>query len=904
MGFAAGLSNPDVFTAAPWDLARGFRYPSDCRRAPDGDFLVIDHSGRRISRIDARGNLEWQIEGGHRSGGFYVAEFRDVTDSGGVWVINRVRSLVSGMDERTELRLLEPGGSLEPAVWSMDTPDLDSTVYNRLPYFTRMHRGHFFFLITDARGNTLLHDVDTETGSDRVVRTFPGLDAYQFVSAEFDPDTGRGWFLDNNARLSSWSFDGGDVSPPVTFALPGGQAIIVPSEMQLLPGTDFLLLDGKGAVRRLGTEGRATTVFDRATAGMDLYISGFNLQADGTVVMANEADHSVLSWPLASPGSVSGLAGYGLAGYSLLRHLSVWILSVLGAASLAGLLFLLYTRVMRQRTPLLCKQLSIFLPVTVIAVLASSLWIFRDMMDRYGDVTRERQMVWAQLGANLVSATDIDALGMGMQPQGDIMESGAFGRLTAALQRIVNGNSDPWNESIWCYLYVPAVNDWYVFDQFTYFERYLLKPAMQDVVNSGRPAIVQYEDAYSSWLSAFAPVLRGDGSVAALLEVTMDRHIFAEITGSFQGSLMLLVGLILVVLVAITFVSTWLILLSIRSLQHSAALISQGNYDVQVNIRSRDEIEDLGEVFNQMSREIRSYVDRVMQLNQANARFVPSQFLTFLGKDSIADIRLGDQVQRTMTVLFSDIRSFTTLSEQMTPEENFNFINRYLMEMGPVIRQEGGFIDKYIGDAIMALFPSKVEDGLRAALAMYANLERMNLPTGPEGGTPADSLEIGVGLHTGKLMLGIIGEAERFDGTVISDTVNLASRLESLTKYYHAGILVSGQVMEALGGADFFESRLLDRVQVKGKSLPVEIHEVLVPGLPGYGEKRACRPGFARALDAYFQGDFPRAEKLFEGLAAECPRDGAIPVYRRRMQYHAAQAPDRPWTGITILDSK
>ena len=105
---------------------------------------------------------------------------------------------------------------------------------------------------------------------------------------------------------------------------------------------------------------------------------------------------------------------------------------------------------------------------------------------------------------------------------------------------------------------------------------------------------------------------------------------------------------------------------------------------------------------------------------------MPHDFLRFLGKGSIIEVKLGDQVQKEMTVLFSDIRSFTTLSEYMTPEENFKFLNSYLNRIGPEIRSHNGFIDKYIGDAIMALFPERPDDAVRAAVAMREKLREYN----------------------------------------------------------------------------------------------------------------------------------------------------------------------------------
>ncbi|HYO06762.1 MAG TPA: adenylate/guanylate cyclase domain-containing protein, partial [Phototrophicaceae bacterium] len=159
----------------------------------------------------------------------------------------------------------------------------------------------------------------------------------------------------------------------------------------------------------------------------------------------------------------------------------------------------------------------------------------------------------------------------------------------------------------------------------------------------------------------------------------------------------------------------------------------------------------------------------------ASARFVPREFLRFLKIESIVDARLGDSVQAEMTIMFADIRSFTSLSESMSPQQNFDFINSYLSRVGPVIRQYNGFIDKYIGDGIMALFPNRAEDAVQAAVEMQHQVKIYNLHRQNSGYQP---IALGIGLHTGTLMLGTIGEAERMESTVISDAVNLASRVE------------------------------------------------------------------------------------------------------------------------------
>ncbi|MGD1943886.1 MAG: response regulator [Leptolyngbyaceae cyanobacterium] len=171
------------------------------------------------------------------------------------------------------------------------------------------------------------------------------------------------------------------------------------------------------------------------------------------------------------------------------------------------------------------------------------------------------------------------------------------------------------------------------------------------------------------------------------------------------------------------------------------------------------------------------------KINQAYGRFVPRQFLHFLNRESIVDVDLGDQAQQHMSVLFADIRDFTTLSEQMTPKDNFKFLNAFLSRMEPAIAEHNGFIDKYIGDAIMALFSRSADDALQASIAMLQRLHQYNQE---RLGYHKSPIEIGIGINTGAVMLGTVGGRNRMDSTVISDTVNVAARIERMTRIYSA----------------------------------------------------------------------------------------------------------------------
>ena len=262
------------------------------------------------------------------------------------------------------------------------------------------------------------------------------------------------------------------------------------------------------------------------------------------------------------------------------------------------------------------------------------------------------------------------------------------------------------------------------------------------------------------------------------------------------------------------------------SLRGEAGAIAEGDLDQAIaNTNRIDEIGQLAKSFASMRDAVRRTILDLKHTNVSIERFVPQAFLAIVGKPSVADVELGDNKRRTMSILFSDIRGFTTLSEQLSPDETFAFINTYLRRMGPVIRDHHGFIDKYIGDAIMALF-ANADDALRAGLAMLAALEDFNTERRAAGLEP---IEIGIGINTGSLMLGTIGEKHRMDGTVISDAVNLAARIESLTKDYAAPMLISEYTYRELSNPEANTIRSVDVVVVKGKTRPVALYSVSPP---------------------------------------------------------------------------
>lgn len=209
-------------------------------------------------------------------------------------------------------------------------------------------------------------------------------------------------------------------------------------------------------------------------------------------------------------------------------------------------------------------------------------------------------------------------------------------------------------------------------------------------------------------------------------------------------------------------------------------------------------------------------------LNKSLERFIPKKMISFLHKDSIVDVKLGDVIQQKMTVFFLDIRNFTSYSEVMTPEANFLFINSFLETFGPIIRKHNGFIDKYLGDGFMALFPDTPDNALEAAIEMQTKSVEYN-KTNPAN---IPSVEFGIGIHTGNVMLGTVGESQRMDTTVISDTVNTASRLEQLNKVHKTKVLVSAQTIASLKNPESFRFEKIGDEAVKGKTKKITVYKL------------------------------------------------------------------------------
>ncbi|SDB19486.1 Adenylate cyclase, class 3 [Flavobacteriaceae bacterium MAR_2010_188] len=301
-------------------------------------------------------------------------------------------------------------------------------------------------------------------------------------------------------------------------------------------------------------------------------------------------------------------------------------------------------------------------------------------------------------------------------------------------------------------------------------------------------------------------------------------------------------------------------------------------------------------------KESREREQAIMKIHKASQKFVPHEFIKSLGKDKLTEVALGDLVEREVTVMFVDIRGFTTLSENMAPTENFYFINAFNKKMGPIIRKNEGFIMQYLGDGFMAIFPNGSQDALRASLEMHEELSVYNIERDLENRKP---VKIGIGMQSGKLIMGITGDVERMDAAIISDTVNTAARIEGLSKYYGSNILFTDLCMENLVDKHEFNYRYLGPVVVQGKVKPIDLYECIDGDEEKLrSHKLATLKIFEEGMELYFNKEFAMAAVTFQKIVKKNPLDNAAKLFLNRSAHLITQEIEDDWKGVAAMDFK
>jgi len=287
------------------------------------------------------------------------------------------------------------------------------------------------------------------------------------------------------------------------------------------------------------------------------------------------------------------------------------------------------------------------------------------------------------------------------------------------------------------------------------------------------------------------------------------------------------------------------------------------------------------------------------QVAEQFGMYIPPELV----KDIVASPEAQDMVgqEKELTVLFSDIRGFTTFSEKIPPAELTHVMNRLLTPVTQAIHAHQGTIDKYMGDAVMAFWGAPLPDDMHAlhavqgALAMQEALAQVNQEFVQEG---KQALAMGVGIHTGLMNVGNMGSSFRMAYTVLGDNVNLGARLESLTKNYGVDILISDTTREKIAPTGQFLLRKVDKVRVKGRLAPVEIFQLLGRQEQASAHQKAMVSSFERALADYETAEFTKARKAFQIHLGQWPEDQTAQLYLGRCESYLQTPPSPDWDGV------
>jgi adenylate cyclase len=340
----------------------------------------------------------------------------------------------------------------------------------------------------------------------------------------------------------------------------------------------------------------------------------------------------------------------------------------------------------------------------------------------------------------------------------------------------------------------------------------------------------------------------------------------------------------------------------LRQLVASARAIASGANSEPVVILTRDEVGELARSFNSMVEELRSRE----HIKDTFGKFVDPRLINQLVGNGA-----NHAERRTLTIFFSDIADFSSISEQLTASALVNLLNSYFSEVATVIHEHRGFIDKYIGDAVMAFWISPFSAGdahaSDACLAALAQQEAMvalraKLPeiTGMRRNPP--KLEIRMGIATGEAVVGTVGSSSSRSYTVVGDTVNLASRIESISKVYRCSIILSEETFKL--AQDFIEARELDIITVVGKTEPIRIYEAMGRAGKLQPDQIALRDLFAEGLAAYRLGNWDDAQSRFENCLRHAPEDRPSHLFLERIFTFRNEAPPADWNGIWHFSEK
>ncbi len=897
--------NSSVLSTKIFDSEFKFNSPYLVDSDNDGNIYLLDNRSKRITKVDRNGNVNFFIEGGKRNKeDIYLVLDMKVHDKY-IYVVNVIVDLVDGYAGVYEIKRYKNNGKYDKTLFKYvrSKEERLGREAEIIAGTLQIVDNNLYFVFYKKDTGSVLYKQNINTGEKVSVISIPEkISAISMSGTEpgniyFTKLNGKIYRIEKDGSLKEYS-----LYPKVSLKAPWGINFDKDGNIYIsdIKSQSIYKVFKNNKVEEFTSFERIKKEGYRVD---NVILRYFSINPKGSNLhIVDEYNNSILVF--SKDGNLENIMQMARVPLSfILYRIFLWILVVLDFLLIIFTFWFLYNNVIKKRISLIVKMIFTLIPIVILSIIIISFRIYNDLYKRQAESLYNNVAMIAQIASEKI---DGDALERITEPRHFMNND--YNKILNQMHAIMNDNADPWNALPYSRIYKVYNGLFYITcDWSSRYGVFYPYPYATDVHKKafyqGEIGYTRYTDFDSDLIVGVAPIKNRNGKIVGVYEVIIDGYVMDEVDTIFKTQLYQGLTVSIIIFLAISIGFILLLMMSLRKLRDAIRNISSGKWDTTINIKSNDEVGDLGKGFNIMAGYIRNYINEITELNKVYFKFVPNEFLKFLGKSNIVDLRLGDQVQRDMCILFSDIRSFTSLSETMSPEDNFNFINAYLRRVGPLIRHHHGFIDKYIGDAIMALFPEKTEDGLLAGIDMRKKLFEYNEKRKSKGYVPID---IGVGINSGRIMLGIIGEEERMDGTVISDSVNLASRLEGLTKQYGAGIVISENVVN---GIENFENkysyRFLDKVKVKGKTKPISIYEVMDGSLEEEKKlKEKTKDDMMKAIEFYHNKELEKALKLFSKILKENPNDKAVSLFIKRCENYLKYGLPEGWEGVEALSEK
>ena len=890
-----GLTKGGGWGEAPWKSGQPVTNLSGVEPGADGSIIAIADSKQRILRIASDGSLLKSVANRSGSGNRSdyneavaaadgrIAALRTVLDEYGLYVQEEQIVLYDGQGQREEVLYSRPGDGKSKRVGQIKGLQLAGEEL----YFFEAHSDQ-----------VLLRRVALSGGRPDNAFVFKPP-ANRYLSEVVGTEPGRIFYTTKRGSIYQVGED-------------GTSTLLYPLETMERTRKNFpemLSLDASGrllfvdrllnAVTAMSPADPSSlrTVADEAALrqkapGLEGYeIMDARGTADGGLAIALNDRLLRLNAKTEAVGSVSETA---YEGSTVRGRWLLWIGFAIGAGLLIAAIRLAFVHLFKRRLPLFLKQLAVIVPVTVACMILLSNFIYNSFSSRMEAQMQSELSLLARNGQHLIEGDRLVRL---QSPEDYGNED--YQAIRSRMNFLFEGEDAADRKGLYSTLYKAEGGQLYIVmdddDGVNMFKPFEINEENEEVLTRGVVRNGQWEDANGKWLYAIGPVYDGSGRIVGIYETGRDLSVLQRENRKIYFNIIENIALITTVLLAVIAALNFLLLSSIRKLRRSVMEMANGNWDAEVKLRGRDEVGDLGEQFNRMARYIRQYIADITSFSEASYRFVPQQFFRALGKKGILDIRLGDQVQQNMTVLVANLRDFRQLSRTLTPKENFNFMNSFLKRFGPLVRKEDGLISKYSGAGFMSLFPGHPEAAIRAAVAIRQELIAYNEHRRDSGFAQVD---IGIAIHKGPLMMGIIGEEMRWEGNVISDDVQRTALIENITDTLGASILVTSDFFGQLRDPERYGHRSLGRIRPEGMEESIELIDVFEGDPePLRKAKERTKALFERGLLLCQEGRFFDARETFVEVLKMNRFDKAAKLYFYLCDEYYQKGTSAGWNG-------